>query len=139
MQPANMQLTGFIVTIAGSMFIVLGGAYFYTYFANLAAASTSNPSTSSLSGIYNSTLGMPIIVTLTIFGLGMIIVGGFFIASAHISQQILDNQTGEDSPSQKGGRPSKVCLKCGSLLYNETPYCPNCGGPISKFPAQPQS
>lgn len=130
-----MQTLGVIIIVAGSMFIALGGAYFYTYFQNLAAAaSTTSVSPTTALSLYNGSLGMPIIVTLSIFGLGMIIVGGFFVASAHITQQFIDNSHGPRVAATEPaavGRPTKICMKCGTLLFQNTAYCPSCGNPIT--------
>ena len=135
MQSRSMQNIGILNIGSGAIFIALGGAYFYQYFQTLAAASTST-STANVLSIYNSMLGMPIIVTLSIFGLGMLIIGGFFIASAHITEHLTGDQSKSSGIAERA--PTKMCIKCGSMLYSNVPYCPHCGNPINRPPTATQ-
>ncbi len=131
-----MDILGFSVTGIAALFIAIGGAYFYDFFQTVAAAGTS-ASTSDLLRLNNSTMGMPIIVTLTIFGLGMLIIGGIFIASGHITEQLSVGNRGRQNlgaQTMADIRPSRMCIKCGSLLYQNSPYCPNCGNPAATPP-----
>ena len=131
-----MDTLGLAVTGLGALFIAVGGAYFYDLFQTISAAGATG-STADLVRLSNSMLGMPIIITLTIFGLGMLTVGGTFMASAHITEQLMaGNRGGPNFASQTSGdtRPSRMCIKCGSLLYQSSPYCPNCGNPVATVP-----
>ena len=131
-----MDTLGLAVTGLGALFIALGGAYFYDLFQTISTVGTTG-SSADLVRLSNSMLAMPIIITLTIFGLGMLTVGGTFMASAHITEQLMaGNRSGQNFATQTVAdtRPSRMCIKCGSLLYQSSPYCPNCGNPVATVP-----
>jgi hypothetical protein len=131
-----MDTLGLAVTALGALFIALGGAYFYELFQTISTASVTG-STADLVRLSNSMLAMPVIITLTIFGLGMLTVGGTFMASAHITEQLIaGNRSGQNlaSPTMADTRPSRMCMKCGTLLLQSSAYCPSCGNPIATVP-----
>jgi hypothetical protein len=134
MNSRYMDTLGLAVTGLGALFIAIGGAYFYDLFQTISTAGATG-STADLVRLSNSMLGMPIIITLTIFGLGMLTVGGTFMASAHITEQLMaGNRGGSSFAPIAETRPSRMCVKCGSLLYQNSPYCPNCGNPMATVP-----
>jgi hypothetical protein len=131
-----MDTLGLAVTALGALFIALGGAYFYELFQTISAAGATG-SAADLVRLSNSMLAMPVIVTLTIFGLGMLTVGGTFMASAHITEQLIaGNRGGQNfaAPTMADTRPSRMCMKCGTLLLQSSAYCPSCGNPIATVP-----
>jgi hypothetical protein len=131
-----MDTLGLAVTALGALFIALGGAYFYELFQTISTASVTG-STADLVRLSNSMLAMPVIITLTIFGLGMLTVGGCFMASAHITEQLMaGNRGGQNfaAPTVADTRPSRMCMKCGTLLLQSSAYCPSCGNPIATVP-----
>jgi hypothetical protein len=131
-----MDTIGLLVIAIGALFIALGGAYFYELFQTISTAGTTG-STADLIRLSNSMLAMPVIITLTIFGLGMLTVGGSFMASAHITDQLLSgNRIGHNFAPQTvaDARPARMCIKCGTLLYQNSAYCPSCGNPVATVP-----
>ncbi len=140
MKSRSMENLGLLLIGFGTIFLSLGGAYFYQLFQYLAEASTTGTSSSSLVGVYSSMLGVPIVVTLSIIGLGVLIIGGFFVASAHITQQLAGNYVEHSpvAPQMADVRPARLCTKCGSLLYQSTAFCPNCGNQVTKIPSVSQ-
>jgi hypothetical protein len=131
-----MDTLGLLIIALGSLFVALGGAYFYQLFQTISVAGTTGTA-ADLTRLSNSMLAMPILITLTIFGLGMITVGGSFMASAHITEQLLaGNRSGQNIATQtpSDNRPTRMCIKCGTLLYQTTAYCPNCGNPVATVP-----
>ena len=135
MNPKNMDTLGLAVIALGALFIALGGAYFYDLFQTISTVGATG-TTADLARLSNSMLAMPIIITLTIFGLGMLTVGGSFMASAHITEQLVGNRGGQNLTAQTiaDTRPARMCTKCGILLYQSSAYCPNCGNPVATVP-----
>jgi hypothetical protein len=135
MNPRNMDTLGLAISAMGALFIALGGAYFYELFQTISTASVTG-STADLVRLSNSMLAMPVLITLTIFGLGMLTVGGTFMASAHITEQLVGNRGGQNLTAQTiaDTRPARMCTKCGTLLYQSSAYCPSCGNPIATVP-----
>ncbi len=126
--------------MSGAVLIVATGLFFYLYVQNLLATAASSSSSSSTSlanalGIYNGTADAPIFVTIGILGLGIFISGAIFVAGGHIGEAV-SNQMGlaESKAPATGGPPvpSKACLKCGTLLYQNTAFCPTCGASLAK-------
>ncbi len=139
---------------SGGVLVLISGTFFYFYFQNLLGAGVSSTSGSSTSitnalGLYNGTANTPVFVTLGIFGFAFLIVGAVFIVGGHMGQQLADRleTVSPDSPVTVGSpvtasipMPSKACTKCGSLLYQTSGYCPNCGNPVTKIQvASPQT
>jgi hypothetical protein len=134
-----MDTLGLAVTALGALFIALGGAYFYDLFQTISTVGATG-TTADLARLSNSMLAMPIIITLTIFGLGMLTVGGSFMASAHITEQLVAGIRGGQSfaaPTMADTRPSRMCMKCGTLLLQSSGYCPSCGNPVATLPKIP--
>ena len=138
MQSQSMKDVGFVLMVAGALLTVLIGALFYRYFQEVLAASSSAASGSSTSltdalGIYNGIANMPILITLAIFGFAFLILGGVFFTSGNVGQLLLDRlETSSPFDLEKDApRPSRACVKCGSLLYQSVGYCPNCGSPLA--------
>jgi len=132
-----MKDWGTILIVGGALMTVLVGFSFYAYFQQLLAASAASASGSPASltnalGIYNGTANMPILVTIAIFGFAFLIMGGVFYAVGNAAELLLEQR--EDSHSVASdavvARPSRACVKCGTLLYQNTGYCPNCGNPL---------
>jgi hypothetical protein len=131
-----MDTLGLLVIALGALFIALGGAYFYQLFQTISTAGATG-STADLMRLSNSMLAMPIIITITLFGLGMLTVGGSFMASAHITEQLLAgnrNSQNVATSTLSETRPARMCIKCGTLLYQNSAYCPSCGNPVATVP-----
>jgi len=131
-----MDTLGLAIIALGALFIALGGAYFYDLFQTISTVGTTG-TTADLARLSNSMLAMPIIITLTIFGLGMLTVGGSFMASAHITEQLMaGNRSGLNfaAPTMADTRPARMCMKCGTLLLQISAYCPSCGNPVATVP-----
>lgn len=137
----NMNLTGWILIALGALLIVVPGAFFYQYIQNLVAAgiasstTTTSPATSLalLNGMENS----PIMVTLSFFGLSFTIAGAVFVAGGHIGQEIAKRTppavyTPPVPTPVTAQAQSRACMKCGSLVSQNSSYCPNCGNPMIK-------
>lgn len=131
-----MDTLGLLIIALGALFVALGGAYFYQLFQTISVAGTTGTA-ADLTRLSNSMLAMPILITLTIFGLGMLTVGGSFMASAHITDQLLaGNRVGQNVATQTSSdmRPTRMCIKCGTLLYQNSAFCPSCGNPVATVP-----
>ena len=143
-----MGFTGYILMSTGAVLVGMAGIFFYQYFqgviaASLSSASGSSTSTAAALSIYNGTANMPIFVTLAIFGVTFLVMGAVFIAGGHISEN-LTAQTTDISSSSAGSealiqRPSRACTKCGSLVYKNTAYCPDCGNQLGRIQSAPSS
>ena len=137
---------GYILIIAGTVLVGITGIFFYQYFQNaiaagLSSASGSSASTTAALNAYNGTANMPIFITLSIFGVVFLIMGAIFVAGGHITEH-LTIQAADASTSGSETlipRPSRACTKCGSLIYKNTAYCPDCGSPLGKVQSVPQS
>ncbi len=128
----------------GSLFTIFGGLFFYTYIQQIIAAGASTAPGSSISvanalSIYNYTASMPVFVTLSIFGVAFLVMGAVFVAGRHISEHLAAQAMNASSNEPEGftPRPSRACTKCGSLIYQNTAYCPNCGSPLGKAQSVP--
>jgi len=133
-----MKDMGFALMAAGALLTGLVGALFYNYFQQVLSASSSAASGSSTSlasalGIYNSTANMPIYITLAIFGFAFLMTGGVFFALGNVSDLLLEQlETSRPAGLETNApRPSRACVKCGTLLYQSVGYCPNCGSPLA--------
>jgi len=136
MTPRSLDTLGLLIITLGALFIALGGAYFYQLFQTISTAGTTGTA-ADLARLSNSMLAMPIIITITLFGLGMLTVGGSFMASAHITEQLLaGNRNGQNvaTSTVSDTRPARMCIKCGTLLYQHSAYCPSCGNPVATVP-----
>lgn len=138
MQSQSMKDMGFALMAAGALLTGLVGALFYNYFQQVLSASSSAASGSSTSlastlGIYNSTANMPIYITLAIFGFAFLITGGVFFALGNVSDLLLEQlETSRPAGLETNApRPSRACVKCGTLLYQSVGYCPNCRSPLA--------
>ena len=141
-----MKDWGMILVTGGALMTVLVGFAFYAYFEQLLAASTASASGSSTSlanslAIYNGTVNMPILVTVAIFGFALLIFGGVFFAVGNAAQIMIERQEDASPTSSRTAvtRPSRACIKCGSLIYQNSAYCPNCGSPLAVPQAIAQS
>jgi hypothetical protein len=141
-----MKDWGMVLVTGGALMTVLVGFAFYAYFQQLLAASTSSASGSSASlanalAIYNGTVNMPILVTVAIFGFALLILGGVYFAVGNAAEIMLDQRENASSTSSQIAtvRPSRACMKCGSLIYQNTAYCPNCGSSLATPQAIAQS
>jgi hypothetical protein len=131
-----MKDWGMILVTGGALMTVLVGFAFYAYFQQLLAASTASASSTSLTnalGIYNGTANMPILVTVAIFGFAILVLGGVFFAVGNAAEIMLEQR--EDAlsagPEIATTRPSRACIKCGTIIYQNTAYCPNCGNSLA--------
>ena len=131
-----MDTLGLLIIALGALFIALGRAYFYQLFQTISVAGTTGTA-ADLVRLSDSMLAMPIIITITLFGLGMLTVGGSFMASAHITEQLTaGSRNGQNIATQtvSDTRPARMCIKCGTLLYQSSAYCPSCGNPVATVP-----
>src|SRR5712692_7770573 len=138
MRPQSMKDWGMILVTGGILMIGLVGVAFYAYFQQLLAASAASASGSSASltsalGIYNGTANMPILVTIAIYGFAILVLGGVFFAVGNAAEIMLERQEDASATGSQidPARPSRACTKCGSLIYQNTAYCPNCGSPLT--------
>ncbi len=138
LQSQSMKDIGFVLMAAGAILTVLIGSLFYDYFQTILAASASAASGSSTSftnalGIYNGTANMPIFITLAIFGFAFLILGGVLFAAGNVGQLLLEQLevSPNNGPETGAPRPSRACMKCGSLLYQNVGYCPSCGNSLA--------
>ena len=150
-----MRDMGYIVLVGGFVFVFISGAFFYSYFQQLIGASTSSATGSSTTtaealNILNGTANTPLFITLSIFGFAFLIMGSLFIVGGNIGEQLADQQMSIQELSNQprfssqhtttpvgesetiGTRPLKACTKCGSLIWQNSAYCPICGNPLAK-------
>jgi hypothetical protein len=132
-------LTGYVLIVVGALFVGVTGVFFYQYFQNAIAAGLSGTTGSTTSTIaalnaYNGTANMPIFVSLSVFGVAFLIMGAIFVAGGHIGEYLsarvpMESRAEQDPFTPK---PARACVKCGTLLYQNTAFCPNCGNPLGK-------
>jgi zinc ribbon protein len=137
----NISLAGYLFMMAGAALIVITGIFFYQYFQSLLASSSTSGTPSSLTNalaIYNGTADTPIFVAVGFLGLGSFIAGAVFVAGGHVGEQITGKiEVGNSSApvSVISTTGLKACVKCGTILNQNTAYCPNCGAALARTQA----
>lgn len=133
-----MTTTGYLLIITGTALLVFSGVFFYTFVQNLLAAGTTSSSSSvtisQAVGVYNGTAYSPLFVGLSFFGMAFLVMGAVFVVGGHITEQLGPAEVSPLPPPPESvapkAMPARACTKCGSLLYQNTAYCPNCGSPL---------
>jgi zinc ribbon protein len=134
-----LEYVGYVLIVLGAMFVGFTGVFFYQYFQNaiaagLSSASGSTASTTAALDAYNGTANMPIFISISIFGVAFLIMGAIFVAGGHIGEALSERVPDESRIEQEtfSPKPARACVKCGTLLYQNTAFCPNCGNPLGK-------